>query len=122
MLNNLTPATTWMGIGGAFSLLLLTIGIPPAVANAAELSTEREAELIHLLRQDCGSCHGMTLKGGLGPSLLPERLSGLPAEFLINTVLEGRKGTPMPPWKSMLSREEVSWMVEQLQQGIPHDQ
>jgi cytochrome c55X len=122
MSNNCTPATTGLLIGGAFALLLLTIGVPPAVANAAELSTGRKTELVHLLRQDCGSCHGMTLKGGLGPSLLPERISGLPPEFLITTVLEGRKGTPMPPWKSMLSREEVSWMVEQLQKGVPHVQ
>ncbi len=105
---------------GAVALLLLTTGVPVAVANATELGTQRESELIHLLRQDCGSCHGMTLKGGLGPSLLPERIGELPPAFLINTVLEGRKGTAMPPWKSMLSREEVSWMVEQLQKGIPH--
>ncbi|MEN8168977.1 MAG: cytochrome c [Pseudomonadota bacterium] len=122
MLNSLTPATTGLRIGGAVVLLLLTIGVPPAVANATELSAQREAELIHLLRQDCGSCHGMTLKGGLGPSLLPERIGALPPEFLINTVLEGRKGTAMPPWKNMLSREEVSWMVEQLQKGVPHVQ
>lgn len=103
-------------------LLLLAIGVPPALANAAELSTQKKAELIHLLRQDCGSCHGMTLKGGLGPSLLPERIGKLPAEFLINTVLEGRKGTAMPPWKGMLSRDEVSWMVEQLQKGVANVQ
>jgi hypothetical protein len=32
---------------------------------------QRQKELIHLVRQDCGSCHGMTLQGGLGPALLP---------------------------------------------------
>ena len=111
-----------MKVCGSLSLLLLGSVVTPALANAAELSAPRKAELIHLLRQDCGSCHGMTLKGGLGPSLLPERIGELPPEFLINTVLEGRKGTAMPPWKSMLSREEVSWIVEQLQQGVSHAQ
>lgn len=109
-------------IGGILALLLPVIGTAPAVANAGELSTSRKAELLHLMQQDCGSCHGMTLKGGLGPSLLPERLNMFPPEFLINTVLEGRQGTAMPPWKAMLSREEVRWMVEQLQRGNVHVQ
>ncbi len=122
MWNNLTSALARMSPSGTLALLLLMTGAPPAVANATELSAQRESELIHLLRQDCGSCHGMTLKGGLGPSLLPERIGEIPPEFLINTVLEGRKGTAMPPWKSMLSREEVSWIVEQLQNGLPHAQ
>ncbi len=100
--------------------MLLLSTTPQAAANAAELSTQRQAELIHLMRHDCGSCHGMTLKGGLGPSLLPERIAALPPEFLIDTVLEGRKGTAMPPWKQMLNRDEVSWMVEQLQRGLSH--
>jgi cytochrome c55X len=112
----------WLGTCSSVALLLLALCVPPAVANATGLSTEKEAELIHLLRQDCGSCHGMTLKGGLGPSLLPERIGAFPPEFLIDTVLEGRKGTAMPPWKGMLNREEVSWMVEQLQKGVPHAQ
>ena len=34
----------------------------------------RQAELRYLLKQDCGSCHGMTMKGGLGPALLPQTL------------------------------------------------
>jgi len=40
---------------------------------AAEPPPARQAALVDLVRQDCGSCHGMTLKGGLGRSLLPER-------------------------------------------------
>lgn len=119
--NHLHLSGRWR-LGAALSLLLLTVGTSPVSASAGELSAAREAELIHLLRQDCGSCHGMTLKGGLGPSLLPERIGALPPEFLIDTVLEGRKGTAMPPWKTMLSRDEVRWMVEQLQQGVPHGQ
>lgn len=122
MLNKGSSIVNWITASSALALFLLAIGVPPAVANASELSAQRESELIHLLRQDCGSCHGMTLKGGLGPSLLPERIGELPSEFLINTVLEGRKGTAMPPWKGMLSRDEVSWIVEQLQKGVPHAQ
>ena len=84
----------------------------------ADISTERQTELMYLLKQDCGSCHGMTLKGGLGPALLPETLSGKPRDLLVTTILEGRTGTAMPPWKAMLTQDEAEWITVQLQQGV----
>jgi cytochrome c55X len=84
----------------------------------ADISTERQSELMYLLKQDCGSCHGMTLKGGLGPALLPDTLSGKPRELLVTTILEGRTGTAMPPWKTMLTQDEAEWISVQLQQGV----
>ena len=84
----------------------------------ADISTERQTELMYLLKQDCGSCHGMTLKGGLGPALLPETLSGKPRDLLVTTILEGRTGTAMPPWKAMLTHDEAEWITVQLQQGV----
>jgi cytochrome c55X len=77
----------------------------------------RQNELVYFIKHDCGSCHGMTLKGGLGPALLPETLSAQPKEYLVTTILEGRKNTAMPPWKSMLSRNDALWIAEQLQSG-----
>jgi cytochrome c55X len=84
----------------------------------ADISTQRQTELMYLLKQDCGSCHGMTLKGGLGPALLPETLNGKPRELLVTTILEGRTGTAMPPWKAMLTQDEAEWITVQLQQGV----
>jgi cytochrome c55X len=84
----------------------------------ADISTERQSELIYLLKQDCGSCHGMTLKGGLGPALLPGTLNGKSRELLVTTILEGRVGTAMPPWKTMLNNDEAGWIATQLQQGV----
>ncbi|MDX2370482.1 MAG: hypothetical protein QNK36_19105, partial [Colwellia sp.] len=43
--------------------------INPSYANDKSLSNPRKAQLTHMVKQDCGSCHGMTLKGGLGPAL-----------------------------------------------------
>ncbi len=83
----------------------------------AQLSDQRQAELRHLLLHDCGSCHGMTLKGGLGPALLPEVLVAKPAETLELTILYGRLGTPMPPWRGILNAEEVHWLVQRLKRG-----
>lgn len=91
-----------------------------AMAEAAitEVNATRQNELVYFLKHDCGSCHGMTLKGGLGPALLPETLSAQPKEYLVTTILEGRKNTAMPPWKSMLSRKDALWITEQLQSGL----
>lgn len=90
-------------------------------ASLADPSGARQLELRHLLIQDCGSCHGMTLKGGLGPALRPANLEGKPDELLINTILLGRPGTAMPPWNPMLTHEEAAWLVEQLRAGVRHD-
>ena len=84
----------------------------PAVAEPA-----REAELRHLVRHDCGSCHGMTLKGGLGPPLLPQILAGKDRDSLTEIVLEGIPKTPMPPWHPWLSESEARWIVRTLQEG-----
>jgi cytochrome c55X len=84
---------------------------------AAAPDTQRQAELLYLLKHDCGSCHGMTRKGGLGPPLLPEALSDRPQLLLVNTVLDGRSGTPMPPWRGQLTEPEAQWLVEVLRRG-----
>ena len=78
----------------------------------------RQAQLKHLLLQDCGSCHGMTLKGGLGPALLPNHLKDKPDALLVATILEGRAGTAMPPWRSELTEADAQWLVEQLRLGV----
>ena len=81
----------------------------------------RRSELIRLVREDCGSCHGLTLKGGLGPALLPDALRGKDPAMLLNTILYGRPGTPMPPWRTFLSDDEARWIVSQLRQGFPDE-
>lgn len=98
-------------------LFLLT----PAVALTADLSPERMRELVRMVRQDCGSCHGLTLKGGLGPPLLPETLHEKPTESLRYTVLLGRPGTPMPPWNAFMTEAEADWIVRQLIRGFPEE-
>ena len=91
---------------------------PPANAEVP-LSTARRSELITLVRQDCGSCHGLTLQGGLGPALLPQTLQDKPADYLQFVILNGRPGTAMPPWSRFLNETEVAWVVRNLQKGFP---
>jgi len=98
-----------------FSLVLSIIFLSaPAMA---EISPARQQELVYMVRQDCGSCHGMTLKGGLGPALLAERLAALPDIYLVETIKHGRPGTAMPPWLPILKLEEIQWIVTWLKRG-----
>ena len=98
-------------------LLAAATLLAPAAVARAQADTARRSHLEHMVLQDCGSCHGMTLKGGLGPALTVEALHGKPGEMLVATILYGRPGTPMPPWKPFMSEQEAVWIVEQLQKG-----
>ncbi len=99
-------------------LVALALGFfctPVFAAGAPD--TVRQKELLHLLKQDCGSCHGLTLQGGLGPPLSPGALAGKPATVLSRIVLDGVPGTPMPPWRALLTEAEVDWLIQTLIQG-----
>lgn len=95
--------------------LLALIGAD-AVATAAPPDAARQQALGHLLAHDCGSCHGLTLKGGLGPPLVADAIAGRDDPVLVETILDGRPGTPMPPWRGELSPADAAWLVEQLRQ------
>ena len=90
--------------------------VPAAAAGTP--SAARKAELIYRLRQDCGSCHGYTLKGGLGPSLLPAALKDKDNDVLVHVILYGMPGRPMPPWNFEVSRDEAHWLVRQMKRGL----
>lgn len=89
-------------------------------AAAAPVSAEEVAnagKLANLVRQDCGSCHGLTLRGGLGKPLTTENLRIWNREQLVSIILDGVPGTPMPPWRSLLSESDAGWIADRLQQG-----
>ncbi len=92
-----------------------------SLAAAETVGAARQKELVRLVRQDCGSCHGMTLNGGLGPPLTPQALKQKPAEGLKATILGGRPGTPMPPWGAFMTEAEADWIVSELLKGFPNE-
>lgn len=100
---------------------MVCIALGSGVVNANEPSPERARELVRMVRQDCGSCHGMTLNGGLGPALTVDALKtrDIPKEALVATIVGGRPGTPMPPWHRFLSEAEADWIVDRLLEGFP---
>lgn len=82
------------------------------------ISKQRQVELHNLLIQDCGSCHGLTMKGGLGPALTADVLKTKSREMIEVTISQGRPGTPMPPWNAILTKDEVRWIVDTLYAGV----
>lgn len=103
------------GLAGAG---LLAVGL----ATAGDAPPEpRRSELVNMVRQDCGSCHGLTMRGGLGPALLPSAMAEKDAEQMQFVILNGRRGTAMPPWKPFLSEAEAAWIVRTLKEGLPDE-
>jgi cytochrome c55X len=111
-------AAVAVALAAALPLAADAVAADARDAVGGELSPQRKADLVYLIRQDCGSCHGMTLKGGLGPSLLPDALAGKPDDALADAILAGRTGSPMPPWLGLVTEREAHWMVKVLKQGI----
>lgn len=101
-------------IGSAVVVLLLI----SAMAYGAPMPA-RQAQLEHLLTQDCGACHGLYLTGGLGPALTRQALAGHTRDSLIATVTYGRPAQAMPGWAPLLSSADIAWLVDRLLEGTP---
>lgn len=106
--------------GAGLVVVLVAFGFG-ATRGMDDLSDDRKAELQHFVDHDCGSCHGMTRKGGLGSPLDAATLAGKDNESLVAIILDGIPGTPMPPWRPLLSEEEALWIVHHLKQGAAGD-
>lgn len=98
------------------ALLLQALG---TVLADEPLSAARQAKLETLLYQDCGSCHGMTLRGGLGPALPASRMNAYSRDGLASLILNGVPGTAMPGWAGLLSERDARWLADHLQHDNP---
>lgn len=112
--------------GAALALALLAAHAAGATGQTAPIRPEalradRTIALVRMVHQDCGACHGMRLTGGLGPALTPQALADKPVDALAATIFQGRPGTPMPPWRALLSQADAQWIAEQLVQGFPEE-
>lgn len=98
--------------------VMVLLCLMAAPVPAEELTLQRKAELRNLVVQDCGSCHGMTLKGGLGSALRPIDLDGVEATTIAQIVLDGVPDKPMPPWRGLLSNSDALWIAHALKAGV----
>jgi cytochrome c55X len=88
-------------------LALLALTLP----CTAEVAPDRAKALEHMVTQDCGSCHGLTLKGGLGRPLTADALTHADPEGLALIILDGVPGTAMPPWRPLITEDEAMWIA-----------
>ena len=101
-------------------IMMFGVSVATAIAAGGDAPTpQRARQLAYMVRQDCGSCHGMTLAGGLGPPLSPGALAGKPENYLKHVILNGRAGTAMPGWSGLLSEADAGWIAERLLSGFP---
>lgn len=96
------------------SLLAFLLFVGAAHAESAGPDPDALARLVH---QDCGSCHGLTLKGGLGPDIRPESLEHYDPEILQTVILDGIPDTAMPPWRPLITEAEAAWIADYLLKG-----
>lgn len=88
-----------------------------ALLSAGSSLAEDSRRLEHVVKQDCGSCHGLTMKGGLGKPLTPEALAGVDQQTIASIILDGVPGTAMPPWRPLLAESEALWIANYLKRG-----
>ncbi len=70
-----------------------------------------------LFVKSCSSCHNPDAKGGsLGPTLVSADLAAQNDDFLRDTIINGRTGTAMPPWGSVLGAQDVEDVIAWLRQ------
>ncbi|GAB4455688.1 MAG: hypothetical protein Kow0070_04430 [Anaerolineales bacterium] len=82
------------------------------------LGGDASAEGAKIFKTNCETCHGAQGHGdgpiaaSLDPK--PQNLAGLQAvaddDYLFWRISEGKPGTSMPPWKNILSEEQI-WQV-----------
>ncbi len=65
-----------------------------------------------LFATTCANCHGSAGKGAIGPALAKRDLS---QELIRNTFLNGRVGTPMPPFKDELDPKSQAEIIAYVQ-------
>lgn len=103
------------------ALAALAILASGATVAADAPPEPRRSEIVNMVRQDCGSCHGLTMKGGLGPPLVPQAVAQKDPELMRAIILNGLRGTPMPPWRPFLSDDEATFVVQLLKKGLPDE-
>ncbi len=99
-------------------VIVILAGLFGGAAHAGgDLSEAEIARLSNMVRQDCGSCHGLTLKGGLGRPLTVEHLSGMDRQTVRDIILFGIDETAMPGWSALLSEPQADWIAGALKAG-----
>ena len=111
------PAATaalFLALAVALAALTATAALHGASASDPAMGPVRAAELKEMVEQDCGSCHGLTMQGGLGTPLTVEAMEKWSEDELFLIIRDGVPGTPMPGWSELLTDSDISWIAAYL--------
>ena len=96
-----------------FVFILIAVGAFIAACGSGAESEEPQVQgksVSAYFTDTCSGCHGPTRQGATGPALLPQRLTQQD-EYYFDVIQNGKPGTVMPPWGSVLSDEEANALV-----------
>ena len=85
--------------------------------NPAEVTDERQSELLDFVEQNCPACHGIRMRGSIGPALSKANLQYLSVNAVTLTILYGLTDKGMPAWEAQLSERDAYWIAEFLKRG-----
>ena len=85
--------------------------------NPAEVTEERQSELLDFVEQNCPACHGIRMRGSIGPALSKANLQYLSVNAVTLTILYGLTDKGMPAWEAQLSERDAYWIAEFLKRG-----
>lgn len=105
--------------GGGGAATAATTGAGADTGACGTVTPGRAQELRHMVRQDCGSCHGLRMTGGLGRDITPAALAGRDPADLTAVILDGMPGTAMPGWRPLLTEDEARWIADYLLENEP---
>lgn len=95
--------------------LLLALG---TVVLTVPLRAADEPDGAALFKQKCSMCHGADGKGYAAiktPNFTdPKWQAGITDDQIVETIKNGKKGTPMPPFKDKLKDEEIQALLKQV--------
>jgi nitrite reductase (NO-forming)/hydroxylamine reductase len=108
-------------VSGVFTI---TAAGEPASEGAVVVSPNGAADWLdgrsaaEAYADSCAGCHGAGREGGIGPALVPARLSENDA-FYFDTIKNGRPGAPMPAWGRLGLADEEIWLLLGYLRSLP---
>ena len=82
------------------------------IAPVLHVAADEAPSIAKLYTEHCASCHGADRFGKMGPALLPENLGRLKREEAQNVIRDGRALTQMPPYRNILSDEQIKALAD----------
>lgn len=97
-----------------FNKLVMSVAAMAVVSSGVFAGTSH-MKVEEVFEKECQGCHGPNHEGGVGSDLRPNVIGKKNSHMLAETVLNGRAGTAMPPFKEKFSKDDADKMVDYLQ-------